>query len=134
MKRSPGTRSGRKRLIVRLKRAYEPPAPGDGARVLVDRVWPRGVTRAQLEIDAWMRDLGPSDALRRWFGHDPARWDAFRRRYMEELAAKSELLDQLAALAGHGTVTLVYSARDPAHNQAVVLKEVLERRPPPRIR
>src|SRR3989304_1475660 len=76
----------RKRLIVRLKRAYDPPTPNDGARVLVDRLWPRGMTKEKLKIDAWMGDLAPSDVLRKWFGHDPAKWEEFRRRYMDDLA------------------------------------------------
>jgi uncharacterized protein YeaO (DUF488 family) len=116
-----------KNLTVRLKRAYDRPTRGDGPRVLVDRVWPRGMAREKLEIDAWMRDLGPSDALRRWFGHDPVRWPEFRRRYLRELAGKTSLLQELAARARGSTLTLVYSARDPAHNQAVVIREVLER-------
>jgi uncharacterized protein YeaO (DUF488 family) len=115
-----------KRLVVRLARAYTP-SPGGGPRVLVDRVWPRGVTREALKLDAWMRDLGPSDSLRKWFGHDPARWDGFRRRYLRELAGKQALLRKLVAHARGGKLTLVYGARDPEHNQAVVLKEVLER-------
>jgi uncharacterized protein YeaO (DUF488 family) len=123
-----------RRLAVRLRRAYDPPAPADGGRVLVDRLWPRGVSREQLRVDAWLRDLGPSDALRRWFGHDPARWEEFRRRYRRELAAKRALLDELAGYARGGTLTLVYGARDPEHNQAVVIKELLEggRRASPR--
>lgn len=121
-----------RRLTVHLKRAYDPPAPADGGRVLVDRLWPRGVSREQLRVDAWLRDLGPSDALRRWFGHDPARWEEFRRRYRTELAAKRALLDLLAGYARGGTLTLVYGARDPEHNQAVVIKELLEGRRPRR--
>jgi uncharacterized protein YeaO (DUF488 family) len=117
-------------LTVRLKRAYEAPGRGDGPRVLVDRVWPRGVSRDQLRIVAWLKDLGPSTALRTWFGHDPAKWNAFRERYRAELARKRSLLDELAGYARGGKVTLVFGARDPAHNQAVVLKEVLEERPP----
>lgn len=120
--------AGRATLVVKVKRAYDPVSRGDGARVLVDRLWPRGVAKENLEIDAWMRDLGPSDALRRWFGHDPARWEEFRQRYMKELAAKKELLNELAAHARRGKLTLIYSARDRAHNQAVVIKEALARR------
>ncbi|OFX14934.1 MAG: hypothetical protein A2V59_00725 [Armatimonadetes bacterium RBG_19FT_COMBO_69_19] len=115
----------RKRLIVRLKRAYDPPTPNDGSRVLVDRLWPRGMTKEKLKIDAWMRDLAPSDVLRKWFGHDPAKWEEFRRRYMDDLAGKKELLKELVAHARGGGLTLVYSAHDPEHNQAVVISEVL---------
>ena len=116
-------------LSIRLKRAYEPATPDDGPRVLVDRVWPRGVSRARLKIDAWLRDLGPSTALRTWFGHDPRKWEAFRTRYRAELARKRALLAELEGYARGGRLTLVYGARDTEHNQAVVIKEMLERRP-----
>jgi uncharacterized protein YeaO (DUF488 family) len=96
--------------------------------VLVDRVWPRGVSRDDLDIKAWLPDLGPSTALRIWFGHDPKKWETFRRRYLVELDAKRSLLRQLAAYARRGTLTLVYGARDREHNQAVVIKEALESR------
>ena len=112
---------------VPLKRAYDPPSAGDGPRVLVDRIWPRGVSKEKLTIVAWLGDLGPSAALRRWFGHDPAKWAEFRKRYLGELAAKRRLLDDLAGHAPDGKLTLVYGARDPAHNQAVVIKEALEK-------
>ena len=117
-------------MTVRLKRAYEPPARGDGRRVLVDRVWPRGRTKVELKLDSWERDLGPSTELRKWFGHDPARWDEFQARYQRELAqpAKAKTLDELAAAARRGTVTLVYGARDREHNQAQVIADELERR------
>jgi uncharacterized protein YeaO (DUF488 family) len=115
-------------LTVNLKRVYDPPSGEDGPRILVDRLWPRGMTKAQLKIDAWMRDLAPSHALRRWFGHDPARWEAFRRRYLDELAANASLLDELAARARANRLTLVYSARDRRRNQAVVIREALARR------
>lgn len=114
--------------MVRVKRAYDAPAHGDGTRVLVDRVWPRGISRENIKIEAWLPDLGPSNALRTWFGHDPARWETFRRRYLAELKEKRPLLQQLAAYARRGTLTLVFGARDPAHNQAVVIKEALESR------
>lgn len=115
-------------LSIRLKRAYEPAAPDDGPRVLVDRVWPRGVSRARLTIDAWLRDLGPSTALRTWFGHDPRKWETFRTRYRAELARKRTLLAELEGYARGGRLTLVYGARDTEHNQAVVIKEMLERK------
>lgn len=110
-----------------MKRAYEPPAPDDGIRVLVDRVWPRGRSREALALAGWERDVAPSDELRRWFGHDPGRWDAFRRRYRVELETpdRQAALARLAALARTGTLTLVYGAADEDHNQAVVLREVL---------
>ena len=111
-----------------MKRAYDPPAPSDGPRVLVDRVWPRGVSKGRLKIVAWLRDLGPSTALRKWFGHDPARWAVFRERYRRELADKGGLLDELAGYARGGRLTLVFGARDPEHNQAVVINEELSRR------
>jgi uncharacterized protein YeaO (DUF488 family) len=110
---------------VRLKRAYEPPHADDGARILVDRLWPRGVTKAKAAVDRWMKDLAPSAELRQWFGHDPARWNEFRRRYAAEVRARPELLGELRTLARDGVVTLVYAARDEAHNDAVVLRDVL---------
>jgi len=116
------------RFVIQLRRAYDPPSPRDGARVLVDRVWPRGVTRQKMKIDAWLRDLGPSTALRKWFGHDPTHWEKFRARYRKELSMKRPLFDELAAHARDGKLTLVFGARDPFHNQAVVIKEVLEGR------
>lgn len=113
---------------VRLKRAYEPPSAGDGVRVLVDRLWPRGVSKSDIAIDRWLRDVAPSAELRRWFGHDPERWDEFRRRYQAELSDKAEPLGELQACAQKGTLTLVYAARDEAHNEAVVLRDLLVRR------
>lgn len=118
------------RLTIALKRAYDSPAPSDGPRVLVDRVWPRGVSKQRLKIVAWLKEIGPSTVLRKWFGHDPARWPAFRARYRKELAAKGRLLDELAGCARGGKLTLVFGARDPEHNQAVVIKEELRRRKP----
>jgi uncharacterized protein YeaO (DUF488 family) len=115
---------------VRLKRAYNEPSPKDGHRVLVDRVWPRGRTKAAIQIDTWARDLAPSTELRKWFGHDPARWPEFRARYQAELREpeKALALDELAAKARLGPVTLVYGARDREHNQAQVIADELERR------
>lgn len=111
-----------------MKRAYDPPAPSDGPRVLVDRVWPRGVSKQRLKIVAWLKELGPSTPLRKWFGHDPARWAVFRARYRKELAAKGPLLDELAGYARGGKLTLVFGARDPKHSQAVVIQQELSRR------
>jgi uncharacterized protein YeaO (DUF488 family) len=114
-------------LDIRLKRAYEPAAASDGYRILVDRLWPRGLTREALSLDEWARELAPSAPLRRWFGHDPARFEEFRLRYAEELAAHEDELRQLRRRARESTVTLVYAARDAEHNDAVVLAEVLRR-------
>lgn len=110
---------------VRLKRAYEPPSAGDGTRILVDRLWPRGVSKADARLDGWMKDVAPSTELRKWFGHDPAKWEEFRRRYRDELAGHADDIERLRALAAKGALTLVYSAHDEAHNDAVVLREVL---------
>jgi len=110
---------------VRLKRAYESPSANDGTRVLVDRLWPRGVAKADAAVDVWLKDLAPSTALRKWFGHDPARWPEFRQRYAEELRQHPELFDQLRELARAGPVTLVYSAHDELHNDAVVLRDLV---------
>ncbi len=111
---------------IRIKRVYELPNEEDGMRVLVDRVWPRGVSKDKASVDLWMKEIGPSTALRRWFGHVPERWDEFRERYKVELAQKTGLVDQLRGLAGQGPLTLVYSARDETRNQAVVIREVVE--------
>ena len=110
---------------VRLKRTYEPPAAEDGTRILVDRLWPRGVSKAHAALDQWMKDIAPSTELRKWFGHDPARWEDFRRRYVQEVRLNVELLDQLRALARAGPITLVYSAHDEVHNDAVVLRDLI---------
>lgn len=114
--------------MVRIKRAYEPAASRDGVRVLVDRVWPRGVTKETARIKRWMRELAPSEQLRKFFGHDPARWDEFRRRYRKELSRgpARDMMDDLASIAARGTLTLVYGAQDTEHNQAAVIKEVLD--------
>lgn len=108
-----------------IRRAYDPPTRNDGARVLVDRVWPRGVSRRALAIDAWMRDLAPSTRLRKWFDHDPARWEAFQQRYFRELRGRTRALRELRERIARGRVTLVYGARDPDHNNAVALRTFL---------
>lgn len=117
-------------MTVRIRRAYEDPQPDDGSRLLVDRIWPRGRSRDALRLDAWHRELAPSDQLRRWFGHDPGRWAEFRQRYRAELASPEaqRQLDELAAIARTGTLTLVYGAADTDHNQAVVLAELVGER------
>ncbi len=112
-------------LDVRLKRAYERPSSRDGVRILVDRLWPRGLHREGAAIERWMKDIAPSSELRRWFGHDPARWEEFAGRYRVELAGNSSLVDELRGIASRRPLTLVYAARDEEHNQAVVLREVL---------
>ncbi len=115
--------------MVKLKRAREPPSRADGYRVLVDRLWPRGVRKEALALDAWDKEVAPSTALRKWFGHDPARWREFTRRYRDELAKepRSQHLGELAGRAASRTVTLVFGARDVEHNNAVVLREEIER-------
>ena len=117
-----------RRCIVSLKRAYESASPEDGMRVLVDRLWPRGVSKEELAVDFWLKDAAPSDALRRWYGHKPQRWESFAAKYRGELAKRSDLLRLLDELRRRGRVTLLYGARDTARNNAVVLREVLEER------
>lgn len=116
------------RSAVSLKRVYEQPSPGDGIRVLVDRLWPRGLSRKQLTVDFWLKDVAPSDALRRWYGHAPCRWKSFAAKYRAELVQRTGLLRLLDELRCRGRVTLLYSARDTARNNAVVLREVIEER------
>jgi uncharacterized protein YeaO (DUF488 family) len=115
---------------VRLQRAYDEPTRGDGYRVLVDRLWPRGRSKEALHLDSCARDLGPSTELRKWFGHDPVRWEEFRKRYRAELddSSRAQALDDLAERAGKGTLTLVFGARDVEHNEAQVIAEALGRR------
>jgi uncharacterized protein YeaO (DUF488 family) len=114
-------------MDVRLKRAYEQATESDGYRVLIDRLWPRGVSRQQAQVDEWARELAPSGELRKWFGHDPARFAEFRLRYATELALHAEKLEELRKQARDGTLTLIYSARDTEHNDAVVLLDVLRK-------
>ncbi|TAM60311.1 DUF488 family protein [bacterium] len=116
-------------MNIVIKRAYEEPAPHDGFRVLVDRLWPRGKTKSELALDLWMRELGPSSTLRQWFNHEPARWKGFCERYRRELASPDQyarLTELLKAAHGHERLTLVYGAKDEEHNQAVVLRNALE--------
>ncbi|HZP94090.1 MAG TPA: DUF488 domain-containing protein [Burkholderiales bacterium] len=115
-------------MPLKLKRAYDAPEPDDGLRVLVDRLWPRGVSKDSAHVDLWLKELAPSAALRKWFGHDPAKWDEFRARYRRELASQAEAVARLVELARKGPVTLVYGAADRDHNNAVALREVLESR------
>lgn len=110
---------------IRVKRVYEPPQAADGARVLVDRLWPRGLRKEAAALTGWHKDVAPSLTLRRWFGHDPARWQAFRARYRAELDANAAALAPLRELARAGPLTLLYGARDGTHNHAIVLAEYL---------
>jgi uncharacterized protein YeaO (DUF488 family) len=114
--------------MLRIKRVYEPRERGDGARILVDRLWPRGLSKEAAAVDRWMKELGPSHALRTWFGHRPERWPEFRRRYVAELRAQRAALAALARTSRTRAVTLLFAAHDTEHNNAVVLKGVIERR------
>jgi len=114
--------------MIRLKRAYDPAEQADGMRVLVERLWPRGVSKARLRLDLWAKDAAPSTALREWFGHDPERWREFRSRYFAELRAHPDAWQPLVAAARRRRVTFIYAAHDPEHNGALVLKAFLDRR------
>jgi uncharacterized protein YeaO (DUF488 family) len=115
-------------MDIQIRRAYDPPHRGDGYRVLVDRVWPRGVSKADLDLDEWRKEIAPSTRLRQWFGHDPERWGEFQERYFAELEGKQDSVEELVKRARQGRVTLVYGAKDPDHNQAVALRAYLKRR------
>jgi len=114
-------------MKILVKRIYEPAAKSDGFRVLVDRLWPRGISKSDAKLDFWLPDIGPSTKLRQWFNHDPARWEEFQRRYHAELDDKHELVAELKGRAKKGTMTLLYSAKDEQHNQAVALRSYLLR-------
>ncbi|MCM2466568.1 DUF488 domain-containing protein [Methanoculleus oceani] len=114
--------------MIRTKRIYAEPSEDDGARVLVDRLWPRGVSKEEARLDRWEKDLAPGNELRRWFGHDPAKWEEFLRRYRAELEGKEEALDRLRQEANDATVTLLYAAKDEEQNNAVALKRYIEER------
>jgi uncharacterized protein YeaO (DUF488 family) len=113
--------------MVRTKRVYDPAEPLDGKRILVDRLWPRGIKKEKAKIDEWLKDIAPSDELRKWFSHDPAKWSEFKKRYINELKRKSELIERLRSEAKEGTITLLFAARDIEHDNAAVLKELIER-------
>jgi uncharacterized protein YeaO (DUF488 family) len=113
-------------MRIRIKRVYDPPAAADGYRVLVDRLWPRGVSKADAALGEWAKELAPGDGLRKWFGHDPEKWPEFRRRYLEELAAVKQEVAALIERSPRKTITLLFGAKDTAHNNAVVLKEFIE--------
>jgi len=113
------------REMITLKRVYDPASRSDGTRFLVERLWPRGISKASLPIDTWLKEVGPSTELRKWFSHDPDKWDEFRRRYSSELAANPAAWRPIVAAARHGRVTLVYSSHDPIHNNAAALRDYL---------
>jgi len=110
---------------IRIKRVYEEPDGEDGTRILVDRLWPRGLTKEKAKVDLWLKDVAPSTELRKWFAHDPAKWAEFRSRYLEELKGNKEQLSLLRQEAAKGAVTLVYGAKDQQHNEAVILQRLL---------
>ncbi len=112
-------------MKVALKRVYEPPSPTDGTRILVDRLWPRGLSKEKANVDLWLKEIAPSTELRRWFAHDPAKWAEFQRRYRAELDTNSDAVSELKAALSDGPATLVYGAKDEAHNDAVVLATYL---------
>jgi uncharacterized protein YeaO (DUF488 family) len=112
--------------MLKLKRAYDPVSRTDGMRILVERLWPRGLSKATLHLDAWLKEVGPTTALRRWFGHDPKKWSEFRTRYFRELDSRPESWQPILSAARRRTVTLVYSSHDEEHNNAVALKEYLQ--------
>lgn len=112
--------------MIELKRVYEPWAQSDGKRILVDRLWPRGVTKEKAHLDVWLKAIAPSTELRKWFGHDPDKWEEFQQRYRAELAAHGTAVSTILDASNEGTVTLVYAAKDEEHNEAVVLKDYLE--------
>jgi uncharacterized protein YeaO (DUF488 family) len=114
---------------IHLKRAYEEPAPDDGLRILVERLWPRGLSKERAAVDVWLKEIAPSSELRRWFGHDPAKWEEFQKRYWAELDASPDAVDELRRKASEGPVTFVYAARDEQHNGALALKEYLRHHP-----
>ena len=113
--------------MINLKRAYDPANSADGTRLLIERLWPRGVKKTSLKIKNWIKDVGPSTELRKWFSHDPAKWDEFRSRYFDELKASPAAWQPIIEAARHGTVTLIYSSHDTEHNNAVALQEFLQR-------
>jgi uncharacterized protein YeaO (DUF488 family) len=116
--------------MIKIKRIYDPASPEDGLRFLVDRLWPRGLNKSSVKLDGWLKDLAPSDELRKWFGHDPARWQEFQRRYFAELDKIPAARENLQAADRLGTVTLLYAARDLEHNNAIALKSYLDKAGP----
>ena len=123
-----GVNACRATLMLTLKRAYDAVSPADGTRILVERLWPRGLTKTELQAHAWLKEVAPSTELRKWFNHDPRKWSDFRRRYFRELDERPESWREIVSSARRGTVTLIYSSRDAEHNNAVALKQYLQRR------
>jgi uncharacterized protein YeaO (DUF488 family) len=121
-----GPLGGKRATMIKLKRVYENPSPDDGLRVLVERLWPRGLTKERAAVDLWLKDVAPSPELRKWFGHDPAKWEQFQKRYAAELKEKKDAVNLLKRKSKEGMVTLLYAARDQEHNGALMLKKVLE--------
>jgi uncharacterized protein YeaO (DUF488 family) len=113
--------------MIQIKRVYDPPSPKDGKRILVDRLWPRGIKKEKLKMDEWLKEIAPSDLLRKWFSHDPRKYEEFKKRYTEELEDKSEILKRIKSEAKRRRVTILFSAKDTEHNHAMVLKELLSR-------
>lgn len=113
-------------MRLTMKRAYEAPEDSDGTRILVDRLWPRGLSKEKAKIDLWLKEIAPSTELRKWFGHDPQKWEKFRERYLQELKSHGEQLAILRQQISQGPVTLIYAARDEAHNEAVILRDLLK--------
>lgn len=124
---SPATKAELRNMKIEIKRVYELPAKNDGMRILVDRLWPRGLTKEKASVDLWLKEIAPSTELRKWFGHDPDKWKRFRGRYETEIRHNDDLVKVLKDKAKGGTVTLVYGARDEKHNEALVLKQFLEK-------
>ncbi len=112
--------------MIHIKRAYDPASPSDGTRVLVDRLWPRGISKEKLKLDMWLKDVGPSTSLRQWFSHDPERWDEFQHRYLDELKQNPDTWTPVLEAASEGNITLIFGSKDTAHNNAVALQKFLE--------
>lgn len=115
------------KITFRVKRVYDPPARSDGCRLLVDRIWPRGLSKDSAALDGWIKEVGPSTELRKWFGHEPAKWDSFRKKYFKELDRRQEVIEELLDACSKRTVTLLFGAKESEHNNAVALKEYLEK-------
>jgi uncharacterized protein YeaO (DUF488 family) len=124
---SPATKAESRTMKIKIKRVYEQPDKDDGVRILVDRLWPRGLTKEKACVDLWLKDIAPSSELRKWFAHDPEKWKRFRERYETEINHNHDLIKVLKQKAKKGTITLIYGARDERHNEALVLKQFLER-------
>jgi len=113
--------------MIKIKRIYDPAFPGDGKRIYIDRLWPRGMKKEEVKIDEWLKDISPSDSLRKWFGHDPSKYAEFKKRYTKELEKHSEILERIRKEGKKETITLLFSAKDVEHNNATVLKEILSK-------